>query len=58
MVIWVILKVRSGYSNSKETSCLNACVLLRNESIDATPNPFTEFNFVKGLEKVKPGGVC
>ena len=37
-VIWVSLKVRSIYSNSKENSCLNACVLL-SENIDATPDP-------------------
>ena len=39
-VIWVSLKVRSVYSNSEENSCLNACVLLRSESIAATPDPF------------------
>ena len=26
--------------NPEENSCLNACVLLRSESIDATPDPF------------------
>jgi hypothetical protein len=35
-VIWVCLKVRSVYSNQEENSCLNACVLLRSESIVAT----------------------
>ena len=34
---------------------MNTCVLLRSESIDATPDPFTEFNFAKGLAKVKLG---
>ena len=29
-----------SYSNPDENSYLNACVLLRSESIDATPNPF------------------
>ena len=57
-VIWVSLKVRSVYFNPEENSCLNACVLLRSESIDATPYPFTEFSFAKGLAKVKLGGVC
>jgi hypothetical protein len=38
-VIWVSLKVRIVYSNPKENSCLNACVLLRYESIIATPDP-------------------
>jgi hypothetical protein len=37
--IGVSLKVRSVYSNSEENSWLNACVLLRHESIVATPNP-------------------
>ena len=55
-VIWVSLKVRSVHSNPEENSCLNACVLL-SESIDATPDPFTEFSFAKGLAKVKLGGV-
>ena len=56
-VIWVSLKVRSIYSNLEENSCLNACVLLRSESIVATPDPFTEFSFTKGLAKVKLRGV-
>ena len=50
--------VRSVYSNSEENSYLNACVLLRSESIDTTPDPFTEFRFAKGLTKVKLEGVC
>ena len=29
------------YSNLEENSCLNACVFLRSENIDATPDPFT-----------------
>ena len=33
-------EARLIYSNPKENSCLNACVLLRRESIDATPDPF------------------
>ena len=57
-VIWVSLNVRSVYSNSEENSCLNTCVLLSSENIDATPNPFTKFSFAKGLAKVKLGGVC
>ena len=51
------LKVRSVYSNPEENSCLNACVLLRSEIIDATPDPFTRFSFAQGLAKVKLGGV-
>ena len=46
------LKVRSVYFNPEENSCLNACVLLRSESIEATPNPFVEFSFAKGLANV------
>ena len=51
-------EVRSVYSNPEENSCLNACVLLGSENIDATPNPFTRFSFAQGLVKVKLGGVC
>ena len=56
-VIWVSFKDRSIYSNLEENSCLNACVLLTSENINPTPDPFTEFNFAKGLAKVKLGGV-
>ena len=52
------LKVNSDIFNSEENSYLNACVLLRSESIDATPDPFNEFSFAKELAKVKLGGVC
>ena len=51
-------EVRLVYSNPEENSCLNACVLLRSESINTTPDPFTEFSFATGLAKVKLGGVC
>jgi hypothetical protein len=57
-VIWVSLKVRSVDFNPEENSCLSACVLLRNDNIDATPNPFAEFSFAKGLAKVNLGGAC
>ena len=57
-IIWVSLKLRSVHSNPKENFCLNACVLLRSESIDVTPDPFAKFSFAKGLTKVKLGGVC
>ena len=52
------MKVRLIYSNPKENSCLNACVLLRSENIDATPDPFAKFSFAQGRVKVKLGGVC
>ena len=54
----VSLKVRLIYSNLEENSCLNACVLLRSESIEATLDLFAKFSFAKGLAKVKLGGVC
>ena len=57
-VIWVSLKVRLVYFNPEENSSLNACVLLRSRNIDATPDPFAEFSFAKGLAKVKLRGVC
>ena len=56
-VIWVSLRVRSVYFNLEENSCSNACVLLRSESIDTTPDPFTEFSFAKGLANVNLEGV-
>jgi hypothetical protein len=37
-IIWVSLKVRSVYSNPEENFLLNVCVLLRRESIVATPD--------------------
>ena len=53
------LKDRSVYSNPEEDFGLNACILLRSESIEATPNLiFAMFNFAKGLAKVKLGGAC
>ena len=51
-------EVRLAYSNPKENSCLNPCVLLRSESIVATPDPLFKFNFAQGLVKVKCGGAC
>ena len=47
--IWVSLKVRSVHSNLEENFGLNACVLLKSESIDA---------IAQGRAKVKLGGVC
>ena len=52
------MNVRSVHSNLEENFCLNACVLLRSESIDATLDPFAEFRFAKVLANVKLGGVC
>ena len=44
--------------NPEENSCLNACVLLRSENIEATPDPFAEFSIAQGRAKVKLGGDC
>jgi hypothetical protein len=52
------MKVRSVHSNLEENSCLNACVLLGSENIEATPNPFVEFSIAQGRAKVKLRGVC
>jgi hypothetical protein len=48
----------SAYSNSKKNFLLNACVLLRHESIVATPDPLFNFNFPQGLVKGKLGETC
>jgi hypothetical protein len=54
------LKVEMVYSNLEENFCLNICVLLRCESIVATPDPSykTKPMFAKGQAKGKLGGVC
>ena len=52
------MKVRSVYSNLEEIFCLNACVLLRSENIDAAPDPFAKFSFAQGQAMVELGGVC
>jgi hypothetical protein len=41
--------------NPEKNSCLNACVLLRRESIVVTPDPL--WIFAKGLAKGKLGGL-
>ena len=38
-------EVRIVHSNPKENSCLNACVLLRRESITATLDPSLSLSF-------------
>ena len=50
-------EVRLVCPNPKENSCLNACVLLKSEYNEATPDPFVEFSFAQGRAKVKLGGV-
>jgi hypothetical protein len=52
-------EVRIVISNPKENFCLNACVRLRRESIEAILDPsIIEFSFAKGLAKVKLGEAC
>ena len=41
-------KSQIDYSNPEENSCLNTCVLLRSENIEATPDPFAKFSFAQG----------
>ena len=50
-------EVRIFHSNSKESSYLNACVLLRRESIIATPDPSLSLSFLRDEQKGKHGGV-
>ena len=52
------MKVKSVYFNPEEIFLLNACVLLRRESIVATPDPLFKFSFAHGLIKGKFGGTC
>jgi hypothetical protein len=52
------LKVKIVHSKPEKSSCLNACVLLRRESIVVTPDPSAEFIFAQGRAKGKLGRVC
>jgi hypothetical protein len=54
-VIWVSLKVRIVHSNLEESSCLNACVLLRRESIVATPDPSLSLSLLRDEQRVSLG---
>jgi hypothetical protein len=47
--------IRIIHSNPKETSCLNACVLLRRESIVATPDPSLSLSLLRDEQKVSLG---
>jgi hypothetical protein len=51
-VIRVSLKVRSVYSNPEENSCLKACVILRSENIDATPDPLLSLALLKDEQRL------
>jgi hypothetical protein len=48
-------EVRIVHSNPKESSCLNACVLLRRESIVATPNLSLSLSLLKDERRVSLG---
>jgi hypothetical protein len=45
-------EVRIVYSNLKENSCLNACVLLRCESIIATPDPSLSLSLLRDKQRI------
>jgi hypothetical protein len=42
-------------SNPEETSCLNACVLLRHESIEATPDPLLRLALLREEQRLSLG---
>jgi hypothetical protein len=43
------------YSNPEESSCLNICVLLRRESIVATPDPSLSLSLLRDDQRVSLG---
>ena len=49
------LKVGSVSSNLEENSYLNACVLLRSESIVATPNPLLSLALLRDWQRLSLG---
>jgi hypothetical protein len=51
----VSLKVRIVYSNPKGNSCLNACVLLRCENIEATPSPLLRLALLRDEQRLSLG---
>jgi hypothetical protein len=51
----VSLKVRIVHSNPEESSCLNACVLLRHESIVAIPDPSLSLSLLRDEQRVSLG---
>jgi hypothetical protein len=56
-VIWVSLKVRIVYSNLEENFCLNACVLLRRESIIATHDPLLSLALLRDKQRLSLGSL-
>jgi hypothetical protein len=47
--------IRIIHSNPEESSCLNKCVLLRRESIVATPDPSLSLSLLRDEQKVSLG---
>jgi hypothetical protein len=47
--------IRIVHSNLEENSCLNACILLRRESIVATPYPSLSLSLLRDEQKVSLG---
>jgi len=48
-------RVRIVHSNPKESSCFKACVLLRRESIVATPDPSLNLSLLRDKQWVSLG---
>jgi hypothetical protein len=48
-------EVRIVHSNLEESSCLNACVLLRRKSIVATPDPSLSLSLLRDKQRVSLG---
>jgi hypothetical protein len=48
-------EVRIVHSNPEESSCLNACVLLRRESNIATPDPSLSLSLLRDKQRVSLG---
>jgi hypothetical protein len=48
-------EVRIVRSNLEESSCLNACVLLRHKSIIATPDPSLSLSLFRDEQRVSLG---
>jgi hypothetical protein len=48
-------EIRLVHSNAEESSCLNACVLLRHESIVATLDPSLSLSLLRDEQRVSLG---
>ena len=54
-VIWVSLEVKLVSSNPEENFLLNACVLLRSENIEATPDPLLSLALLRDEQRLSLG---